>query len=63
MGTSNSRLMTVKDVSVYLRVHTTTVYRTLKMGICRHSNTAELAIRRRDDCSLAVRTRARALQV
>ena len=32
MYTGNSRIMTVKEVSAYLHIHTSTVYRELKHG-------------------------------
>jgi excisionase family DNA binding protein len=32
MDTDNSRIMTVKEVSAYLHIHTSTVYRQLKHG-------------------------------
>ncbi len=32
MDIDNSRIMTVKEVSAYLQVHTSTVYRALKHG-------------------------------
>jgi hypothetical protein len=33
METDNNRVMTVKDLAGYLRVHPTTVYRQLKFGL------------------------------